>query len=300
MLYPTYYVNGTPMADPLGRWHEHEDNDTLPAFGGLRAASLTLAGVGGERSLPQAPIEAKDFVLRMVINAVDDDGRPAQTQAERRNFLHTNVQTLMRTFQVGEMTQGGFAVISLYWDDRRIITTSGRLEASIESEYIPGSDYAEIDFVFRLPFGVWRGAFVSERIAVPTNTTAYIRGLANSTAPIDGPFMTLTGPFTYLQVTNQFGNGFRYTQPLTATQAVLVDAEHWTSSDPFTIEAGADVLQVPNVPVRPTSYMSQIGQAAGTALTLIPSTAEGIPVMVAGAGRSSATSITIHTTEAFF
>lgn len=299
MPYPTYSVNGTPMADALGRWHEHAEMSVFPSHPGLRSSALSIMGVGGEYSLPQAPIEPQDFVLHMVVNAVADNGARPATYAERLVALNANVQQLMRVLRVATMTQGGVTNITRYLSATQAVTANGRLEASANVEFDPGADWLEMKFVFRLPFGVWRGTtFVNEKLNAAASATRYVDGLKKSTAPIDGPFVTLVGPLTSLQVTNQFGNGFRYARALAAGQAVNINTQRWSATEPYPVEAGAENLTVPNQPYYQSPHLSTVGVASGTALTLLPDHT-GVPVRFTGTGRDGNTAMHIHTTEAF-
>lgn len=297
MPYPTYSVNGTPMYDPWGRWHEHREQSTFPVFPGLRAAKLTLAGVGGDVPLPQAPIEGVDFVLRMVVNAVNEFGEWATTYAARLHQLNENVQELLRVFTTAQMTQGGLTALTLHHNEIDEVRASARLEASTEVEFSPGADYLVVHFVFRLPFGVWRGRTVDERFAGSGAKT--VAGLARSTAPVDGPHLVLVGPFTSVMVTNEYGNGFRFDRTLGANQAVALNTGNWSASPVFTVEAAASKITAPAAQYAHAPQLSSVGASSGVALTLLPRV-KGAVLNVAFTGGSGDTAIHVHTTEAFF
>lgn len=297
MPFPTYTVNGTAMYDPWGRWHEHREQSTFPVFPGLRAASLEVPGVGGEVPLPQAPIRAVDFVLKMVVNAVDQFNERPATYAERLRQLNTNVSELIRTFQVAQMTQGGWATITLHHDEINAVTSSGRLEASSEVEFDPGADYLVVQFVFRLAHGVWRGALVRERF-VGSGTKKLTR-LARSSAPIEGPLVVVVGPFTSVQATNEFGNGFRYDKAVPAGQAVAINPQNWSVSPAFTVDPDAETLATPAVLYHHAPELTTVGLSSGVALTLLPRP-DGATLNVAFTGGSGSTAIHVHTTEAYF
>lgn len=298
MLYPTYSVNGTPLADSLGRWHEHPDMSVLPTFPGLRSASLNIVGVGGEYALPQASAEPVDFVVRVVVNAVNASGVRPPTYAGRLQAIRANTSILLRDMRASAMTQGGLAEIKLHLSETEVQTATGRLEASVEAEFVQGRDYAELTFVFRIPSGVWRGKTINERInAVATER---IVGLKDCTAPVDGPRITLAGPFTYIQVTNQYGNGFRLNKTLTNVQAVTVDTAKWMVSDPFAVSPGAVNVTASPGPYKSTPDLVSVGRTSGVALTLLPEPT-GAPIVFVGTGRLSGTTAAfIHTSEAFF
>jgi hypothetical protein len=299
LLYPTHSVNYVPMQDAQGRWHEHPEMQMLPAHPGLRSTSIPLAGVGGELLLPQAPLEPQDFALRMVVNAVDANGNLPATAAERLVNLHRNTTELLRAFRVARMTQGQGAMIERHLSSTETHIVHGHLISSVEVDRSPYSDFAEFTFIFRLPYASWRGQLVNQ--VVSAMGTQNISGLANSTAPVEGVTMLLTGPFTYQEVTNQFGNGFRLSQSLTQGQAIVVNTDTWSTSDVFTFDD--TVMQAPEMPsgvmytYSPNLYT--VGQASGYALTLMAEDGE-VPVYFTGSGRlASKTYARFFTTEAF-
>jgi hypothetical protein len=297
LLYPTYSVNGIPMQDPQGRWHEHPEMQILPAHPGLRSTSLSVAGVGGELLLPQAPLEPQSFVLHMVVNAIDTSGTMPASQSERLALLHQNTTALMKAMKISRMTQGQGATIERQLSATVSHSTTGHLIASSETERAPYSDYAEIELVFRLPYATWRGELVNQRLA--DSGTQTITGLAASTAPIDGPMITLAGPFIYMQVTNQFGNGFRYDRELASGEAVTINAENWSATEPYAVTAGAATLTPSSGPYYYSPHLSTVGQTSGAALTLIPED-DGPTLNITGAGRLAGTTfVHVYTTEAF-
>lgn len=298
MLYPTYTVNGVPMFDQLGRWHEHEKMSIFPAHPGLRATMLSFPGVGGEVPLPQAPHEPGKFVLHMVVNAVNPDtGVNPNTYAERLVQLAANASELFTALEIPRMTQGGSAVLERMFSPSERHTAYGRLIASSEIDFEPGADWAEYRFIFHIASGVWHGQAVNalfDGIGVERVT-----GLSRSTAPIDGPVVTLGGPFTYMEVTNRRGNGFGYTQGLAAGQHVSIDTLNWTVS-PIATHSGT----LPATPATGTysisSKLRAVGQTSGVALTLLPER-EGAQVTFTGTGRvQGQTAARIMTSEAFF
>lgn len=299
MLFPTYSVNGTPLQDSLGRWHEHPDMSVLPTFPGLRSASLSIAGVGGEYALPQASAEPVNFSVRVVVNAVDPVGVRPATYAARLQALRTNTQILLRDMRAASMTQGGTAEIRLYHTDQEWVIALGRLEASIESEFTPGQDHAVLTFVFRIPSGVWKGKAVTAKAPAATTRTTRIAGLASSTAPVDGPLVTLCGPFTGLTLTNQYGNGFTYSNTLTDAQAVTVNTAKWTVTEPFTITPDAETVPPSTGNYRSSPFLRSVGRASGVALTLLPEPS-GAPLTVTGTGRGSTTAVHVSTSEVYF
>lgn len=298
MLYPTYSVNGIPMADPDKRWHEHESMSVFPAHPGLRATTISLAGVGGETLLPQAPHEAQDFILHMVINAIDwSTGRMAVGYNNKLNAINANVHALIRALSVARQTQGGMATIERHMSDWITHTARGRMVASTEVEFEPGYDYAVYKFVFRIPAGVWHGEPVDQQLSAVG--TQWISALAESTAPIDGPSISLAGPFTYIEVTNTYGNGFRLERPLAAGQYVTVDTFHWTVSPTTSFSGDIPLTPAPGT-YAPSPQLHSMGQVSAVALSLLPEE-EGAQLNFAGAGLvDGTTAARIHTTEAYF
>lgn len=299
MLYPTYSVNGVAMADTAKRWHEHESMSVFPAHPGLRATSLSLAGVGGETLLPQAPHEAQDFVLYMVVNAIDaTTGKMALTYPSKLNALNANAHALFRTLGIARQTQGTSATIERHMSPWHTHTAYGRLIASSEIEFEPGYDYASYKFIFRIPAGVWHGEPVDELIS--GIDTQRIVSLAEATAPIDGPSISLAGPFNYLEVTNALGNGFRLDRTLAAGEYVTVDTFHWTVSPTATHNGELPRTVAPGV-YAPSPQLHSVGQASAVALTLLPEEELGAQLSFAGSGRvDGQTAARIHTTEAYF
>ena len=57
--YPTYSVNGTPLQDSAGRWHEHPETQILPVHSGLRSTAVELNALDGEYLVGRSPLEAQ-------------------------------------------------------------------------------------------------------------------------------------------------------------------------------------------------------------------------------------------------
>ena len=53
--YPTYSVNGTPLQDSAGRWHEHPETQILPVHSGLRSTAVELNALDGEYLVGRSP-----------------------------------------------------------------------------------------------------------------------------------------------------------------------------------------------------------------------------------------------------
>lgn len=298
MLYPTYAVNDVPMLDPKGRWHEHERMRVLPAHPGLKVTSVPQFGVGGERVLPQLPHESGEFILHMVVNAVDLNGVRARNPSDRLVQLHDNANALFLALGIARQSQGFPARLERRLTAFRSLTTHGYLAATSEPQYDPGMDYAEYQFIFRLPDALWRGWFFYERFFGTGSHN--IEQLAGSTAVIDGPLVIAAGPMSSLQVVNVAGNGFRldFATPLGISQCVAINTKTWSVSPVYQLENTAE----PTPPAVPYIYgagMQTVGATSGVALSLLPE-ADGAKLTVSGTGWTADSSIYIHTSEAFF
>lgn len=301
MLYPTYSVNGTAMQDSRGRWHEHPKMQFLPAHPGMQVHTLQLAGMSGEQLLPNSSLEAQDFVLDMVINAADANGRIPGTIAENSANLFHNTQELLRLFRISRMMQNGGASIKRMIDANTTHTAIGFLVASVEVDRDEYADWARVRFVFRIPSGSWRGRQVVKKTKIIDGSLETMAELSGSTAPITDARIAVTGPFISIRVMNQYGQGFEVKPevPFEAGEAVAIDAKTWGVTEKFPVEVGSTSFDVPNTGFKPSSYIHQVGNASPVALTLMPDLV-GAYVLTTGEGRvAGKTSIIIETQEAY-
>lgn len=301
MLYPTYTVNGTAMQDAGGRWHEHSEMQILPVHPGMQAHTLNIAGVNGEIMLPSTNLEAQDFVLDMVVNAVGSDGKIPGNIAENDANLFHNTQELLRYFRISRMTQGGGAIIQRKIDASTTHTAIGFLIAAAEVDREAYSDWARIKYVFRIPSGLWRGRKVRQKTTILDGSLETMRGLATSTAPITDAKVTLTGPFEIIRVMNQYGNGFELKpeENFVAGEAVTVDCKTWDVSKKFSVEVGDTDIKPPTTGYSSSSMIHQVGNSSASALALMPDLV-GAYVLTTGEARvAGQTSIIIDTAEAF-
>lgn len=302
VYYPTYSVNGVPMQDAAGRWHEHEEMQILPVHAGLRATTLELNGLDGEVLLAQSPLEAQDFPLKLIVNSNDERGNHPNTFPEQLIQMRRNVESLYRAFKLPRMTGNGLAQITLELSPSESITAEGLLIANADIEREPHTDYAEATFLFRIPSGKWRGQQIYERITT-TNTIrghkGVVPGLASSTAPVNDALISITGPFDWMQVMNEFGDGFTYTNRLEAGQCVTIDTKNWRATAPYSHPDGASKVYPPNSGYQYSPHLSQVGRTGGTALTLWPQD-DGAVVYAHGDGRTpGSTYLHVSTREAF-
>ena len=300
--YPTYSVNGTPLQDSAGRWHEHPETQILPVHSGLRSTAVELNALDGEYLVGRSPLEAKDFTIKLVINAVDDKGVRPKAFNDQLIQMYKNLQTLYQAFKLPRMTGNGRAELKLHLSSSRVLTAQGLLVASTSIDRDDYADYATVTFVFRLPDPKWRGKTVTERVDTslePMGWKGFISGLADSTASVNDALVTLAGPFERITVDNEYGDGFSYNKKLTEGQAVTVNTRNWSVSEPFNIEVNAADVSPSTGKYTYSPALEQVGQSSATALVLWPQDG-GAVIYSNGAGRvPGKTCIYVRTREAY-
>lgn len=301
-LYPTYEVNGVPMQDAVGRWHEHPEMQVLPAHAGLRVNALELTGLDGETYLGRSPLEPKTFTLKLIVNSVDEEGRQPGTFGEQLAQMQRNMDALYRAFQVPRMTGNGMAQITMRLNEDEYRFADALLAGSVDIDRDPWRDYAEATFIFRIPSGKWRGLQTTQRIVTtdsPFGHRGLVPGLEKSTAPINDALITISGSFDWMQIMNEFTEGFRYERHLDVGQAVTIDTRTWKATEPYAMKSGALVSTIPKSGFRYCPYLSQVGEATGSALILWPKEG-GATIYAHGDGRTpGSTYCYVDTREAF-
>lgn len=302
-LFPTYEVNGVPMQDAAGRWHEHPKMQVLPAHPGLRVNAMELAGLDGESYVGRSPLEPQVFTLKLVVNSVDGSGVRPRTTGEQLAQMQRNMDALYRAFQLPRMTGNGLARITMRLSATESRFADALLIGSVDVDRESWLDYAEVSFVFRIPSGKWRGLSTSQRIITtdsPFGHRGIVPGLKWSTAPINDAYITISGSFDWMQIMNEFTEGFRYDHHIDVGQAVTINTRTWKATDPYPMAAGADLATVPPAgDFHYCPYLSQVGEATGSALILWPKE-EGATIYAHGDGRTpGSTYCYVDTREAF-
>lgn len=288
-IYPTYTINGVPLQDMQGRWHEAPDTPVFPSHPGLRGKSLELAGVDGLLPTVSAPLEVAPLVLPVIFNA-RRAGRWATTIPERLLYLRQNMQDFLAAMRIGQQTQGGYVDLELHLSLLESVTARARMVASSESEYEPGADYLRLELVFEIHRGKWHAPWRIEELGLTGTQRLPTPG---ATAAIEDVSLSLVGPIATLAVTNQMGQGFFVNLDLPAGEHMALDSKSWATTSQVTSDGPLFTGSF-----RPNPRLERLGSASSYALTLLPDPS-GAQVGVTTTGTSSNTAIHIRYREAF-
>lgn len=286
-----YEIQGVRLTDPRGAWNLLEGTDTLPKFPGLRATRYNIPGGSGERQVQHAPIEPTTHLFRVRFHAIDTNEssgtylKMGRNFDERVAFLERNINEFMFATQLGAQShlgnveirrinpRSGSASTDHYRTSNRVLTAVGRVIASVEPQVSSNGEYADYDFIYENPNGVWFSSWDYRRVShKPAGT--YGIWVYSGTAPIDDALIAIRPSQTMpagVLVRNEAGIGFRVSRPLAANRWHVFDTFSWSarltagiaSEDPWW-----------SGPKEDRTIMTEHGRPTGSALVITPGIAD--------------------------
>lgn len=293
-MFPAHTINGTPLTDPKGRWHEGSGTEVFAGFPGVRSSTYELPGVGGALSNQKAPTAATTVSLQVVFNAVDDNGRIVSGRSARMAQLAKHLDAFMLATGLGidQNVQGALIVERAYTatDVRAAVCSPA---ASFTPEHEPGKDYATITLVLSNLSGLWRDRAYMESNPIYSGKSAEVHTMSGSTAPIQDALIGIVGPVTNPKVTNEQGEGFQLMLTIPANRSVVVNSRLWSYGETL---SGAPAFGDPHLN---RAALRPVGHTSGRALTIIPRPGGGT-VSFVGGGATAFTKIVVRSRRAFY
>ncbi len=293
-MYPAHTINGVPLTDPGGRWHEGQGTEVFAGFPGARTSTYELPGVGGALSSQAAPTAATTIGLQVIINAVDDKGKIVSGRPARMAAIGKHLDAFMLATGLGlfQGPRGAIKVVRAYsaTESREAICSPS---ASFKPEHTPGSDHATVMLVLTNLDGLWRDAAYVQSNPIYSGQSQTVHTLNGSSAPIQDALLGIIGPATNPRVLNEQGEGFQLMLNVPAGKSVVVNSRLWSYGE---IATGAPRYADPHL-LR--AALRPVGHTTGRALTIVPRPGGGTVSFLAGDATAS-THLIVNARKAYY
>lgn len=286
--YPILKIAGVDLNDPSGRWDVLPGTTLLPAFPGRVETKVSTPGVPGYRAVAYAPGEPIKVAINMRFNAVSGVGNRIipGNGAERAAAIAANMDMFFYATALARQGYAGLVRITKELKAGEVRMLSARMVASTEPDFNMGNDYATLQMVFEAPGGIWQdqnfSIFRTTTVANKTITVEIPAGTApalENVIAFRGAYSKNTSDSNRIKFTNEIDVGFQVgflgaNVNMAANDWMLINCLTWKNGYQRGLSGN-----FPNLSWGTGKNQSQIhpvGRPLGNALTLLPSTKQGV------------------------